>query len=251
MQWLAAPTGPVRAGLYIDPSYAHLYAVDVAWLDVWADQDRDGLSDAEEASLGTSPDSADTDKDGVNDWDDLRPLDPAVGFVPYALFCNKSTTGTHASALTFKVGSSPLSNADVPASSVVSVTVNNTANALVDVGCMRLPRFPACRGCVAVAGENRSLSCGPGGEIVDGVPMQPLGRRVRTGLCTLPFVAGVILCLVAVAVDCGANSYCSSILLIFVNVRDVCQHNYARKTLPRGRSQILPSSHRDLIPLLN
>lgn len=43
-----------------------------------ADTDGDGLSDAEEAVLGTNPNNADTDGDGVPDGEDLGPLDPQV-----------------------------------------------------------------------------------------------------------------------------------------------------------------------------
>ncbi|EGG28965.1 OmpA-like transmembrane domain protein [Aequoribacter fuscus] len=47
-------------------------------LSLWGirDSDEDGLSDEQEETLGTSPLEADTDADGVNDVDDLFPLDP-------------------------------------------------------------------------------------------------------------------------------------------------------------------------------
>jgi hypothetical protein len=40
-----------------------------------SDSDGDGLTDAEEALLGTDPNSADSDGDGINDSQDLQPLD--------------------------------------------------------------------------------------------------------------------------------------------------------------------------------
>ena len=43
-----------------------------------ADPDGDGLSNAEEAAVGTDPGLADTDGDGDGDADDCAPLDPAV-----------------------------------------------------------------------------------------------------------------------------------------------------------------------------
>ena len=41
------------------------------------DDDGDGLTDAEEETLGTNRLLQDTDGDGVNDKDDAFPLDPA------------------------------------------------------------------------------------------------------------------------------------------------------------------------------
>lgn len=50
------------------------------------DSDGDGLTDAEEADLGTNPNIADTDGGGVNDGDEMlagtNPLDPADDFAP-------------------------------------------------------------------------------------------------------------------------------------------------------------------------
>ncbi|MDA8658167.1 Ig-like domain-containing protein [Flavobacteriaceae bacterium] len=43
------------------------------------DRDNDGLTDVEEDALGTDPNNPDTDGDGVNDKDDLEPLNPNVG----------------------------------------------------------------------------------------------------------------------------------------------------------------------------
>lgn len=45
------------------------------------DNDGDGLTNAQELALGTSPDNADTDGDGVNDRLDAFPLDPYKGAV--------------------------------------------------------------------------------------------------------------------------------------------------------------------------
>lgn len=71
----------MSVGVVVDTDYATSYQIDISWLDLWLDTDRDGLSDADEANLRTSPTSHDTDGDGTGDWDDLRPLDPGVGAV--------------------------------------------------------------------------------------------------------------------------------------------------------------------------
>ena len=84
----------MRVGLFVDPDYQTAYQVDVQWLDVWSDADRDGLSDVEEKLIGTSPVRADSDGDGFGDWLDLLPLNPAVGAMPLDLFCNASASHT-------------------------------------------------------------------------------------------------------------------------------------------------------------
>ncbi|MFD1466036.1 KxYKxGKxW signal peptide domain-containing protein, partial [Lapidilactobacillus mulanensis] len=42
------------------------------------DPDSDGLTSEEESEAGTDPDNPDTDSDGVNDSDDVKPLDPTI-----------------------------------------------------------------------------------------------------------------------------------------------------------------------------
>ncbi|MBI4250244.1 calcium-binding protein [Candidatus Uhrbacteria bacterium] len=50
------------------------------------DSDEDGLSDKEETSYGTDPESIDTDKDGFSDYNELNsgydPLRPKVRYYP-------------------------------------------------------------------------------------------------------------------------------------------------------------------------
>lgn len=47
------------------------------------DRDNDGLTDAEEALLGTDPDNPDTDGDGIRDGRDLAPLFGAASYGPF------------------------------------------------------------------------------------------------------------------------------------------------------------------------
>ena len=47
------------------------------------DSDYDGLTDIEEASIGTDPNNPDTDGDGVSDKNDSEPLNPNIGPVSY------------------------------------------------------------------------------------------------------------------------------------------------------------------------
>ena len=156
----------VGFGLFVDPNYAASYQIDVRWIDLWQDSDRDGISDADEARLGTDPAANDTDGDGTDDWADLRPLDPAVPAVPFGLIQNSSIAATLAVKIVgLKVDGS------------VSITLNNTLNAAVVPGDMALPRFAGCSGCIAVEGEGRVLSCDGAGVFADPEPVPAFGRR--------------------------------------------------------------------------
>lgn len=70
-------TVPVRSDAAQEPSAAAPAGAAEAVVDV-PDQDRDNLSDAEEARAGTDPAKSDTDGDGVSDFEEvvLRASDP-------------------------------------------------------------------------------------------------------------------------------------------------------------------------------
>ena len=68
----------VTIGLGVQPNFNDVYGVRVTLLDVVFDADTDWLDDDIEELIGTSPASADSDSDGVNDFDDILPLDPLV-----------------------------------------------------------------------------------------------------------------------------------------------------------------------------
>ena len=162
--WIEAVAGPVRVGFEVLSDYTHQYQVEISAIDVWADADHDGLSDAEEAMIGSAATKADTDGDGANDWVDLLPLDPTVGaFGAMPLFCNRSA----AHALKFKI---------TAIGGHAHIIVNNSANQAVVPGCMRVPRLVSGAGCVAVVGEGRALPCAAG-AVIDPLPILPLGRR--------------------------------------------------------------------------
>lgn len=70
-------TVPVRSDAVQEPSAATPAGAAEAVVEV-PDQDRDNLSDAEEARAGTDPTKSDTDGDGVSDFEEvvLRASDP-------------------------------------------------------------------------------------------------------------------------------------------------------------------------------
>lgn len=161
--WVGSVLGSVRVGLAVQSDYTSSYQVDVAAIDIRADADRDGLSDAEEAMIGSSASNADTDLDGTEDWDDLLPLDPTVGAVAVPLFANLSLV----TSLRIKVTS---------IDGAAHIILNNTANEATVPGRMNIPRLLAGgAGCATVVGGHRALPC-TAGAFSDDVPLPPWGR---------------------------------------------------------------------------
>ena len=92
---------PLSIGLRVDRGWASSYDVVIRKFSVESksDTDSDGLLDDEESLIGSDPDLADTDGDGVIDWLDEDPLDRMLSknFSKqslYHLFPNPSLTGT-------------------------------------------------------------------------------------------------------------------------------------------------------------
>ena len=76
----ATLSGPLRVGIFIDLDWTSSYSISLGSILVMTDRDGDGVLDDAEALIGTDPAQADTDRDGLSDADDPRPLDAGVAF---------------------------------------------------------------------------------------------------------------------------------------------------------------------------
>ncbi len=83
--------GPLRLGVLVDNNWVSSYSIGLRRALIVPDEDGDGVIDDAEALMGTSASQPDSDGDGLGDWDDPRPLDPAVAtpvppadFVPWS-----------------------------------------------------------------------------------------------------------------------------------------------------------------------
>jgi hypothetical protein len=94
--------GPLRLGVLVENNYVSAYSIGLRRTLIIPDEDGDGVVDDAEALMGTSPSHPDTDGDGLGDWDDPRPLDPAVAFplppadfVPWRPLAGPLSPSTH------------------------------------------------------------------------------------------------------------------------------------------------------------
>lgn len=104
--WLT-PSGAVTGG--VGEAQLELWARTAGGTGIPGDRDGDGLSDDEEAALGTDPDNPDTDGDGLIDSVDPRPLVPDNVFT--AVFSPSSATRSEENLSSFFVDLNLNSNA--------------------------------------------------------------------------------------------------------------------------------------------
>jgi hypothetical protein len=140
----------------VDPNFNRDYAVTLTGLSFDADADGDGLTDDEEALLGTNPSATDSDNDGVDDWDDLLPLDPTF-HTPFPIVPLLGSNASQASFLDAKLGAAKdgritdrvgpasfKSAASLGPSGALVLIVNNSANAPVQLRVRSCPQSELC-----------------------------------------------------------------------------------------------------------
>ena len=140
----------------MDPNFNQDYAVTLTGLSFDADADGDGLTDDEEALLGTNPSATDSDNDGVDDWDDLLPLDPTF-HTPFPIVPLLGSNASHVSFLDAKLGATKdrrvagrvgpasfKSAASLGPSGALVLIVNNSANGPVQLRVRSCPQSELC-----------------------------------------------------------------------------------------------------------